>query len=58
MERLVVPRARLELAFICTTIEDSGMGLNGTLCRGEFLEILLRVVKIQFERQKIAKHLE
>lgn len=40
-----LPRAQIELCYQKATRGDDGNALKGELCRGEFLEILLRFVK-------------
>lgn len=42
-DKAALPRSRIELTFIRTTRGDDGKGMNGTLCRGELFEILLRM---------------
>jgi len=42
----------MELAFIQTTRTDEGRGLNGTLCRGELLDVILRLAKALYLQRK------
>lgn len=45
-DRQHMPKAKLELAFVNGTVNDDAKGLNGTLCRGELLEMILRISQI------------
>ena len=55
-----LPRARIEVAFIRTTRADEGRGLKGTLCRGELMELLLRLTwaphDVKAKNYPIAQH--
>ena len=42
-DKKMLPAAKFEVAFILTTKTDSGKGLNGTLCRGELFDVILRM---------------
>jgi len=35
----------MEICFISTTKTDEGMGLKGTLCRGELMDLLIRLAQ-------------
>lgn len=48
----------MELAFIRATRGDDAVGIQGTLCRGEFLETLLRVCLVRHPRCMLADYLE
>lgn len=45
----LLPRPAIELAFIRATRGDDGFGLAGTLCRGEFMETLLRALRARYK---------
>ena len=53
-----IPRAKIELAFIRATRDDAGTGLNGTLCRAEFFELLMRLCSTKFPKQNITGHFQ
>lgn len=57
-EKKRVTRALMELAFIRATRGDDAVGIQGTLCRGEFLEILLRICLIRHPRQMVSEYLD
>lgn len=60
-EKNLLPAARIELAFIRTTRADDGRGMKGTLCRGELLEIVLRMVWAPHDQKKnyaVAPHVQ
>ena len=48
----------MELAFIRATRGDDACGVQGTLCRGEFLEILLRMCFIRHPKCMVSDYLE
>ena len=51
----LLPQAAIENAFIRATRGDEGIG---TLCRGEFMEICLRLCSCQYPLQPIAAYFE
>ena len=51
-------RARLELQFIRSTRGDSEYGLGGTLCRGEFLETIVRCASAAYPKLVISEYLQ
>lgn len=57
-EKKKITRAHMELAFIRATRGDDAYGIQGTLCRGEFLETLLRLCQIRHQRCRLSDHLE
>jgi len=56
-EKKRLKKAQIELCFISATRGDNAKGLGGTLCRGEFLELLLRLCAQVYPRQALAPHL-
>lgn len=54
----MLPRAIVDNAFIRATRDDEGFGLAGTLCRGEFLETILRVAHAMKPKKHVSDHLE
>ena len=57
-EKKTLTRAHMELAFIRATRGDDAVGIKGTLCRGEFLEVLLRICNIRYPRCMVCDYLE
>jgi hypothetical protein len=47
-----LPRSVLELCYQRATRGDQGTTLQGTLCRGEFLETILRIVKSPHQEKR------
>ena len=48
----------LELAFIRATRGDDAHGIQGTLCRGEYLETLLRMCIVRHPRCQVSEYLD
>lgn len=51
-------RGQIELCFIRATRGDDAHGVGGTLCRGEFMEVLLRCCQSSNPRQLVSDNLD
>lgn len=47
-EMELLPRSKVELAYIRATRNDETNQMSGTLCRGEYLELLMRLAWERF----------
>ena len=55
----LLTKPMIDLVLIRSTRGDEGFGLQGTLCRGEFLEAILRLVKSKYDKEPdLAPYLE
>jgi len=53
---MALPRSKIELSYMGATRTDGGKGLAGTLCRGEFFELILRLVAQRSPKQLVSEH--
>ena len=57
-EKARLSRAQIETSYIRATKGDKATGLGGTLCRGELLEILLRLCAVSYPKGPLHPHLQ
>mmetsp|Transcript_34104 Transcript_34104/g.52385 ORF Transcript_34104/g.52385 Transcript_34104/m.52385 type:complete len:102 (-) Transcript_34104:459-764(-) len=46
------------MAYVTTTKGEETKGLGGTLCRGEFFQVILRLCNQIYPKRRIAPHLQ